>query len=346
MDTRKTDYINIVLMLIAAVLAFNIPFELFLFSYAILGPLHYLTEIGWLHQRNYFATGKRDYFILIVLGLFISFNLFLNQPLEYQLLRYVFPDNSQLMKTLTKLFADWSTAFVFLAFVISVAIAFLSKITHKMIVFAIGVVLAILLKDVQSYILIFAVLFPTIIHVWFFTGIFMLAGALKSKQSSGHLSFIVFILCTLSFFIFSGSNSNYKISEYVQKSFIQSNFQSVNSSIFHLLFSTKKAFFLDSPRGLMIQKFIAFAYTYHYLNWFSKTNIIRWHEIPKKWLYTAIGLWGCSVALYIYDYKTGFLALFFLSIMHVFLEFPLNFKSIVQIKDALFVKQKPSLKER
>ena len=66
MDTRKTDYINIALMIAAAILAFNLPFELFLFSYAILGPLHYLTEIGWLHQRNYFATGKRDYFILIL----------------------------------------------------------------------------------------------------------------------------------------------------------------------------------------------------------------------------------------------------------------------------------------
>jgi hypothetical protein len=81
MDISKTDYINILLMLGATVLAFFLPFELFLFSYAILGPLHYLTEIGWLHQRNYFSTGKRDYYMLIFLGLLVTFAIFLNQPL-------------------------------------------------------------------------------------------------------------------------------------------------------------------------------------------------------------------------------------------------------------------------
>jgi hypothetical protein len=94
----------------------------------------------------------------------------------------------------------------------------------------------------------------------------------------------------------------------------------------------------------MIQRFIAFAYTYHYLNWFSKTNIIRWHKVPKRWLYTALGLWVSSIALYIYDYKTGFLALFFLSIMHVFLEFPLNYQSLVQIRQAFWGKEKIKLK--
>jgi hypothetical protein len=336
MDTRRTDYINIALMLVAAVLAFNLPFELFLFSYAILGPLHYLTEIGWLHQRNYFATGKRDYFILILLGLLITFQLFLSQPVENQILQFVFPDNPELIKTLAKFFMDWGPSFTFLAFVISVAITFLDKLTHKVIVLVVSIALAVLLKEVKSYIIIFGILFPTLIHVWFFTGIFILTGALKSKRFSGHLSLIVFILCTISFFIFRSGHSNYEISEYVQNTFRQSQFQNVNTAVFNLLFSTKKVFFLDSPRGLMIQRFIAFAYTYHYLNWFSKTNVIRWHEVPKKWLYICLGLWLCSIALYIYDYKTGFLALFFLSIMHVFLEFPLNCKSIVQIKDAMF----------
>ena len=31
---------------------------MFLFAYAFLGPLHYLTEISWLHDRQYFAKGK------------------------------------------------------------------------------------------------------------------------------------------------------------------------------------------------------------------------------------------------------------------------------------------------
>jgi hypothetical protein len=42
-------------MLISCVTAYVFPFELFLFSYAVSGPLHYLTEISWLHDRKYFV---------------------------------------------------------------------------------------------------------------------------------------------------------------------------------------------------------------------------------------------------------------------------------------------------
>jgi hypothetical protein len=39
-----------------------------------------------------------------------------------------------------------------------------------------------------------------------------------------------------------------------------------------------------APRGRPIGalRFIAFAYTYHYLNWFSKTDIIRWHVVSQR----------------------------------------------------------------
>ena len=39
-----------------------------------------------------------------------------------------------------------------------------------------------------------------------------------------------------------------------------------------------------------VQAFLAFAYTYHYLNWFSKTLIIKWHQVAKK----KFGFWRCS----------------------------------------------------
>jgi hypothetical protein len=57
----KINSINIGLMLISCIAAFVMPFEVFLFAYAVLGPLHYLTEISWLHDRQYFAKGKYDY---------------------------------------------------------------------------------------------------------------------------------------------------------------------------------------------------------------------------------------------------------------------------------------------
>ena len=50
-NSDKINYLNIGLMMISVVVAFFVPFELFLFSYAVLGPAHYLTEISWLHER-------------------------------------------------------------------------------------------------------------------------------------------------------------------------------------------------------------------------------------------------------------------------------------------------------
>jgi hypothetical protein len=49
------NYVNIGLMMISCVTAYVVPFGLFLFSYTVLGPLHYLTEISWLHDRKYFV---------------------------------------------------------------------------------------------------------------------------------------------------------------------------------------------------------------------------------------------------------------------------------------------------
>ena len=47
-------------MLVAFVVASLIPFELFLFAYAVLGPLHYATEISWLYDRRFFAPRRID----------------------------------------------------------------------------------------------------------------------------------------------------------------------------------------------------------------------------------------------------------------------------------------------
>src|SRR6186997_718295 len=80
---NREDYINIGLLLISCALAFVLPFELFLFSYAILGPLHYLTEINWLHKRNYFTTGKKDYLLLILLCFLLVFSFYFKIALSW-----------------------------------------------------------------------------------------------------------------------------------------------------------------------------------------------------------------------------------------------------------------------
>jgi hypothetical protein len=73
MDTKVINITNIGLMLLSCALAYVIPFELFLFSYAVLGPLHYLTEITWLKKRDCFTTGKKDYIFLVVPCVILTF---------------------------------------------------------------------------------------------------------------------------------------------------------------------------------------------------------------------------------------------------------------------------------
>src|SRR6266704_2880603 len=73
--TDQINYLNIGLMLISCVVALFIPFELFLFAYAILGPAHYLTEISWLQKRQFFTKGRHDFWLLGALGVLVSFSV-------------------------------------------------------------------------------------------------------------------------------------------------------------------------------------------------------------------------------------------------------------------------------
>ncbi|MEY4659732.1 MAG: hypothetical protein RJB36_1498, partial [Bacteroidota bacterium] len=94
----------------------------------------------------------------------------------------------------------------------------------------------------------------------------------------------------------------------------------------------------NSTVGIMLMRFIAFAYLYHYLNWFSKTEVIRWHQVPKLRFAAVILLWIVASVFYTYDYSLGLSLLFFLSFSHVLLEFPLNIISIVGIgKESLSI---------
>jgi len=103
--------------------------------------------------------------------------------------------------------------------------------------------------------------------------------------------------------------------------------------------TSERALVYATNAGFIVMRFIAFAYTYHYLNWFSKTSVIQWHKVPKKTLYITLVLWVFSVVLYVIDYNIGLKALYFLSFLHVFFEFPLNItsfqgiiKSVIPVK--------------
>ena len=178
-----------------------------------------------------------------------------------------------------------------------------------------------------------AVFVPTLIHVYLFTGFFMLYGALKDRRITGYVSFGVFLLCPLLFWALNPAI--WKPSAYVVVSY-WNNFSFLNMAILGLDMPHNPGDAREvmdrifaSDTGRMVMRFIAFAYTYHYLNWFSKTSIIKWHETGTARLVGVAAVWVGSIALYLYDYALGFKFLFCLSLTHVYLEFPLNHISIM-----------------
>ncbi|MBK7735618.1 MAG: hypothetical protein IPI36_10615 [Chitinophagaceae bacterium] len=80
MNTKSINLLNAGLIILSLLLAYKIPFELFLFSYAVLGPLHYLTEINWLNERNYFVRKKKYVIVLMVLAALVALPFVLRLP--------------------------------------------------------------------------------------------------------------------------------------------------------------------------------------------------------------------------------------------------------------------------
>jgi len=188
------------------------------------------------------------------------------------------------------------------------------------------------------------VFLPTIIHVYIFTILFMWFGTKKSGSGWGKANLVSMFLVLL---FIVGSDLRPKansIDPFVLDMTIASNFHAVNYTInemFGLVKDNKMNFY--APYIWKAQIFIAFAYTYHYLNWFSKTSIIKWHKIEKRKLTAAIAVWIIAVTLYMVNFRAGSVALFVLSALHVILEFPLNMLSIKDVTAPLnpFIKKLP-----
>ncbi|MFI5171873.1 MAG: hypothetical protein ACHQFW_05755 [Chitinophagales bacterium] len=348
MTTAQVNYLNIGLMLISAIAAFIIPFELFLFSYAFLGPLHYLTEISWLHKRQYFSPKKYDFIPLILITILIAI------PAVFS---YIYvsagtrdPNGNLVLTPSINGFFNFvreenpATALIFMAFAFSMVFILIKDSLRRFIGILLVFIIAILVRTNNFVEVLFAMFLPTLIHVFLFTGAFILLGALKGKSASGYLSMLIFFGCAISFFLIAPNGAGYQISGYAKNSYDVS-FLSLNQQIFksflHINDPSSDMVYTSSA-GILITRFIAYAYTYHYLNWFSKTSIIKWHEISRPWLVIIIVLWLSAVVIYYFNYERGLMILYFLSFLHVILEFPLNWQSFKQIGEQIKLRLRPA----
>ena len=313
MKPATIHHLNTGLIIFSCLASFFVPFELFLFSYGILGPLHYLTEIGWLHKKNYFTKGKYDFLFLVAACLMLVYWNY-HPPKNYGL----------------------TADIIFFSLLCCIAFVFIQDWLYRFVIIALSLVFVGFLNNSPQFFTWVAIFLPTIIHVFVFTWAFMLFGVIKEKSVPGLISILVLILCSVLIIVIQPTNLFYTVSDYTQKSyqrFGDLNYQLINYFNMDQLTNIKQIFTTNA--GFVIMRFIAFAYTYHYLNWFSKTSVIKWHQVPKNILFGTLALWLISISLYIYDYNLGLQVLFFLSFLHVFLEFPLNVVSFTGIGKAV-----------
>lgn len=305
---KKINYLNIALMIISAILAMYKPFEVFLFAFLLLGPLHYLTEISWLEKKSFYSNSKT------AAWLFLPCCLLLMIP--------------EVVKH-TGL-SSLSTLIMIAAFVYAFILTGTSSLIRAVVILILTVVvLRFTGLDTAPLVTIgFVLLLPTIIHVWFFTGTFLVTGVLKQKDKSGFLSIAIFILCSLITLVFGPFRQDYIPASFVSVNYKLHALNKILSDLFHIGTITNKESVLSDATAYRVMSFITFSYLYHYLNWFSKTEIIGWHRISYSRLGSIGVAWVSLLVWYFIHPQSGFWVISSLSMLHVLLELPLNVKTI------------------
>jgi hypothetical protein len=182
----------------------------------------------------------------------------------------------------------------------------------------------------RNYHLFFAILIPTLIHVFVFSALFMLAGALKHRSLLGLISVVMFLAGGI-ILLFTRGQPDYRLSSTLGVAY-RDIFGFLENYLTGLLanqsrFASQQDLVFQEP----IARFLAFTYSYHYLNWFSKTSIIQWHRVSLRTALIITVVWLSAVVVYLMDRQVGLLVVGFLSLLHVFLEFPLNWATIAAI---------------
>ena len=296
--TARANVVHLVLLLAALALSYLLPFELFVLSYAILGPAHYLTEISWLHDRKYFLPHRAIAALLCAVALGAMF------------------------------IADsfWLGIIVSFSFVACAILAIAP--TQKRIwgCLAVAGICFVLLGQLNAPFRIAWILLPTLIHVSFFTLLFMTVGAYRSK-SPAQFALIAIYLAAIALIVLIPPSA---------------------ATVIPKLGAIGREYFgdiapaLGSVLGVPDLKFdaritglLSFVYTYHYLNWFIKADVIRWAAVPRPRLIGIAALSLAATGLYFFNYAYGFMVLLLLSLIHVLLEFPLNSLSMRQLGSAV-----------
>jgi len=319
---KQVDILNIFLILISAGLAYLFPLELLIFSFAILGPLHYLTEINWLNSKSFFFTANNKIWLLIGTSsafLLVAPKLLLEYgSLEGGMKEFVLGVNG------------WTNALIFGTLLLAIGYQFIKTKIGWVVLSIVTIVMAVWLNEQEYYTTMVGLFIPTIIHVYLFTLLFMIYGAKKSKSRFGYMAAIILVLMPFTFVWVDLTVIPYEFSDQLKSIYLENNFH-LTSVYFakEIGISDGKSFYFYENMELRLMMFISFIYLYHYLNWFSKTTVIKWYKSlnSRRSILIAI-VWATLLTLFYIDFRLGFMISLFFSLLHVILEFPLNILSI------------------
>ncbi|MBB4263159.1 MULTISPECIES: hypothetical protein [unclassified Bradyrhizobium] len=291
---RSNDAIHLGLMLLALAAAYLMPFELLLLAYVVLGPAHYFTEISWLHDRSYYLPHRGIAAALAIIAVVAALI-----------------DNASWFG-----FAMWG------ALIVCAMLAATTSAIESMLLFMTAIALSALMYSSGSSLAVIGILIPTLIHVSLFTLIFMVLGAHRSG-SRVQAALVAVYLVAIATILLLPPTAEIRIASFARVG--QDYFGNVGPALSRLF--GVPGLVLDTR----LTSLLAFVYTYHYLNWFIKADVIRWTAVPKARLAAMAAASAASTALYFYDYAFGFTFLLALSLIHILLEFPLDALALRQL---------------
>ncbi|MGN6150457.1 MAG: hypothetical protein ACTHOH_00415 [Lysobacteraceae bacterium] len=309
--------LNLALILGSALLAVRWPFETLLLAYAVLGPLHYLTEISWLHDRRYFLPRRHDVWPLLLGGTALILAV---------------ATIAASRKTPLRLAIEHGALFALFGFALVMVLT--PRWRTRLLALLMLVPACALLARMDGFATSLAGYLPTVLHVYVFTGLFMLAGTLRRPSRDGRAALAAYALCPLLCW-WAPLAWSAPASGWAGQAFIGT-LSSISRLILgdagHALGGTA---LLTDPVAVLVARVLALAYLYHYLNWFSKVEVIGWARMSPLRATLIGAAWIGASALYFRDYLLGFTVLLLLSFLHVVLEFPLNHRTFRELGERL-----------
>jgi len=300
-SSRKSDFLALLLSGAAAALA---PLPVFLLAFVVLGPMHYLTEIVWLQKKSfYFSEG-------------------LIAPKWYGVVAAVLAIAVALDRLLQRGIGVWVVW-------VLVLLALSAWIRNRWALAALAIA-ALAVKLLRPGVaLFFGAIVPSLVHVFVFTWFFMVSGALRAKNmrlAKWVNPLLLLAIPVLLLFV----PMHYGTQGAIWLRMERISFEPLHSYAARHLGRqlVMSGDLLADPVIAALIRVFAFTYLFHYLNWFGKAELLEWHRIPAR-SWAVIGtLYAAAMGLYLWNFEVGFLVVNFLSLLHVLLEFPLDFQAI------------------